>query len=85
MTEPTQPMPATEVKSRYVLGSDEAEIARLDAQAAAIAPATALPLRADGIAPEMRVLDLGTGLGHVSLQVAEPGRTGRPGPRHRPR
>ena len=71
MTEPTQPKPATEVKPRYVLGSDAAEIARLDAQAAAIAPATALLLRAAGIAPGMGVLDLGTGLGHVSLQVAE--------------
>jgi 2-polyprenyl-3-methyl-5-hydroxy-6-metoxy-1,4-benzoquinol methylase len=61
---------------KYVLGSDKAEIARLDAQAASIAPATALLLRAAGIAAGMRVLDLGSGLGHVALQVArlvEPG------------
>ncbi len=55
----------------YVLGSDDAEVARLDAQAASIAPATALLLRAGGIGPGMRVLDLGTGLGHVALAVAE--------------
>jgi ubiquinone/menaquinone biosynthesis C-methylase UbiE len=55
----------------YVLGSDEVEIARLDAQAAAIAEPTALLLRAAGIAPGMRVLDLGTGLGHVARLVSE--------------
>ena len=55
----------------YVLGSDDAEVARLDAQATAIAPPTALLLRAAGIGPGMRVLDLGTGLGHVAFAVAE--------------
>jgi SAM-dependent methyltransferase len=55
----------------YVLGSDDAEVARLDAQAASIAPATALLLQAGGIGPEMRVLDLGTGLGHVAFALAE--------------
>jgi ubiquinone/menaquinone biosynthesis C-methylase UbiE len=59
------------VRPRYVLGSDEAEIERLDQQAAAIAPATALLLRAAGIGPGMRVLDLGTGPGHVASLVAE--------------
>ena len=55
----------------YALGSDEAEIARLDAQAAMSAPATRLLLEAGGcIAPGMRVLDLGTGLGHVACDVA---------------
>jgi cyclopropane fatty-acyl-phospholipid synthase-like methyltransferase len=58
-------------RPQYVLGSDEAEIVRLESQAAAIAPATGLLLRAAGIAPGMRVLDLGTGLGHVSLHLAE--------------
>jgi SAM-dependent methyltransferase len=56
---------------RYVLGADEAEIARLDAQAAVIAHATDVLLRAAGIGAGMHVLDLGTGLGHVAFRVAE--------------
>src|SRR3954454_5405161 len=55
----------------YVLGSTEPEIARLGAQAAAIAPPTALLLQAAGIGAGMRVLDLGPGLGHVAFAVAE--------------
>ena len=55
----------------YVLGSDEAEIARLDAQAAMSAPATRQLLAAGGIERGMRVLDLGTGLGHVAFDIAE--------------
>jgi ubiquinone/menaquinone biosynthesis C-methylase UbiE len=55
----------------YVLGSDEAEIARLDAQAAMSARATRLLLEAGGrISTGMRVLDLGTGLGHVAFDAA---------------
>jgi SAM-dependent methyltransferase len=55
----------------YVLGSDAAELERLDLQARTIAAPTGLLLRAAGIAPGMRVLDIGTGLGHVSQQLAE--------------
>jgi cyclopropane fatty-acyl-phospholipid synthase-like methyltransferase len=55
----------------YSLGSDPQELQRLDHQAAAIARPTAMLLQAAGIAGGMRVLDLGTGLGHVALQVAE--------------
>lgn len=55
----------------YALGSDEDEIVRLDGQAAMSAAATRLLLEAGGrIAPGMRVLDLGTGLGHVAFDVA---------------
>jgi SAM-dependent methyltransferase len=58
-------------RTAYVLGSDDAEIARLDAQAGSIAGATEALLRAAGIGGAMRVLDLGTGLGHVALMVAD--------------
>lgn len=50
--------------------SDDAEISRLDAQAGAIAGSTEALLRAAGIGGAMRVLDLGTGLGHVAFQLA---------------
>ena len=54
----------------YVLGSDDPEIARLDAQAAAIEGGTAALLTSGGIGPGMRVLELGTGLGHVAFQLS---------------
>src|SRR3954468_13171144 len=54
----------------YVLGSNDAEVARLDAQASSIAGATEALLRAAGIGGAMRVLDLGSGLGHVAFMVA---------------
>ena len=54
-----------------MLGHDSEELARLDRQAAAIAGATRLLLQAAGVAPRMRVLDLGTGLGHVARMVGE--------------
>lgn len=54
----------------YSLGSEDHEIARLDAQAALLERATGMLLRAAGIVPGMRVLDLGTGLGHVAFAVA---------------
>jgi protein-L-isoaspartate O-methyltransferase len=54
----------------YVLGSDDPEIARLDSQAAAIEGGTAALLTSGGIGPGMRVLELGTGLGHVAFQLS---------------
>ena len=56
---------------RYVLGHNPEELARLDHQAGAIERPTRILLQAAGLAPGMRVLDLGTGLGHVARIVAE--------------
>jgi ubiquinone/menaquinone biosynthesis C-methylase UbiE len=61
----------TPAERRYVLGNHPEELARLDRQAATIDAATRVLLRAAGLAPGMRVLDLGTGLGHVAGIVAE--------------
>jgi ubiquinone/menaquinone biosynthesis C-methylase UbiE len=55
----------------YVLGSDPHELTRLDRQAAWLEPATRLLLQAAGITRGLRVLDLGTGLGHVARFTAE--------------
>jgi ubiquinone/menaquinone biosynthesis C-methylase UbiE len=54
----------------YVLGGEQHEIARLDAQSAFYEAATERFLAAAGIEEGMRVLDLGTGLGHVARLVA---------------
>jgi SAM-dependent methyltransferase len=67
----SEPSAAAAGHAPYVLGSDDAEIARLAQQAEAIAQPTLVLLRAAGIGPGMRVLDLGTGLGHVSLLLAD--------------
>ena len=55
----------------YHLGSDEDELARLDLQGRALAPATRAIFAAAGIRPGMRVLDLGCGAGDVSFVAAE--------------
>ena len=55
----------------YSLGSSDPEIARLDAQAEFLREPTRVLLASTGIAPGMRVLDLGTGLGHVAAAVAD--------------
>ncbi len=62
-----------------VFGSDEQELARLDRQAASIAPATRLPAAAGLAVPGLRVLDLGTGLGHVARLAGRAGRSARRG------
>ncbi|MEW5811051.1 MAG: class I SAM-dependent methyltransferase [Actinomycetota bacterium] len=54
----------------YVLGSDDAEIERLQGQAAIIAEPTEVLFRRAGLEPGMRVLDLGSGPGDVSFLVA---------------
>jgi SAM-dependent methyltransferase len=57
-------------QQRYLLGSDVDELARLDRQAASIARPTEMLLRGTGISAGVRVLDLGTGLGHVALMLS---------------
>jgi len=58
-------------EQQYVLGNDPDELARLDRQAASIDRPTRLIVQAAGLAPGMRVLDLGTGLGHVARIAGE--------------
>jgi SAM-dependent methyltransferase len=60
-----------DIVSTYSLGSSDAEVARLETQAQFLREPTRLLLEASGIGPGMRVLDLGTGLGHVAAAVAE--------------
>jgi SAM-dependent methyltransferase len=55
----------------YSLGSDPQELDRLDWQAALLEASTRLLLSHAGIAAGMRVLDLGSGLGHVAGLVGE--------------
>jgi len=64
------PIPAP-TTTPYSLGSSDPEIARLDTQAAFLTLPTRALLQASGLQPGMRVLDLGTGLGHVARAVAE--------------
>jgi SAM-dependent methyltransferase len=55
----------------YQLGSDAAELKRLDLQGRVLAPATRTILAAAGIRPGMRVLDLGSGAGDMAFAAAE--------------
>jgi ubiquinone/menaquinone biosynthesis C-methylase UbiE len=61
----------THAGQRYVLGNHAEELARLDHQATVIERPTRLLLQAAGLTAGMRVLDLGTGLGHVARLAAE--------------
>src|SRR5262249_56685727 len=63
-------MPTHESSTDYALGYTSAEEARLIRQAAIIAPITERLFREAGIGPGQRVLDLGSGMGDVSMLVA---------------
>jgi ubiquinone/menaquinone biosynthesis C-methylase UbiE len=58
-------------EARYELGSDETELARLELQGRALAPATRSILVEAGIRTGMRVLDLGSGAGDVTFVAGE--------------
>ncbi|HEV2782783.1 MAG TPA: class I SAM-dependent methyltransferase [Actinophytocola sp.] len=55
----------------YLLGHDPAELDRLQHQARILGPTTRTVLELAGVAPGMRVLDLGTGAGDVAFLAAE--------------
>lgn len=55
----------------YQLGSDAAELARLDLQGRVLAPATRKILETVGLSSGMRVLDLGSGAGDMAFVAAE--------------
>jgi ubiquinone/menaquinone biosynthesis C-methylase UbiE len=55
----------------YILGHSDAEIGRLQTQAAILRPITERLLRNAGIRLDMRILDLGTGAGDVAMLAAE--------------
>ena len=55
----------------YQLGSDAAELERLNLQGRLLAPATRMILRCAGLGLGMRVLDLGCGAGDLAFVAAE--------------
>jgi SAM-dependent methyltransferase len=57
--------------SGYKFSSGEDELARLELQGTALAPATRMIFGAAGVQPGMRVLDLGCGVGDVALVAAD--------------
>ena len=59
------------VSTEYPIGMDPVELDRLDRQGRRLAPATRILFETAGIRPGMRVLDLGSGAGDVSLLVAD--------------
>ncbi|HSI41113.1 MAG TPA: methyltransferase domain-containing protein [Xanthobacteraceae bacterium] len=65
------PDDASESSSDYVLGHSERELARLERQAGFFADATREVLVRAGLAPGMRVLDVGCGVGDVSAIAAD--------------
>ncbi|MCJ2124947.1 class I SAM-dependent methyltransferase [Methylobacterium sp. J-077] len=57
--------------AEYALGQSEEALKRLIDQAAFVGPITERMLRAAGVGPGMRVLDIGCGAGDVTFQTAE--------------
>jgi SAM-dependent methyltransferase len=65
------PSENTAPEPRYALGHSDPELERLVTQARVIDPITRRFFLAAGIAPGMRVLDVGSGMGDVSFLAAE--------------
>jgi ubiquinone/menaquinone biosynthesis C-methylase UbiE len=65
------PAAGAESADRYVLGHSNREMERLKLQATLIDPITRMFLAEAGIAPGMRVLDIGSGVGDVAFLAAE--------------
>src|SRR6478672_10339021 len=63
-------MPSSGSTRTYVLGHSAGELARLEKQAEIFAEATEDVLRRAGISKGMRVLDIGCGVGDVSMIAA---------------
>ena len=61
----------TTADSPYPLGSDPADLERLDHQGRMLGPVTRILLEAAGIGRGMRVLDLGCGAGDVAFVLAD--------------
>jgi SAM-dependent methyltransferase len=62
--------PTGDRSSAYEFGSSADELARLEVQGGALAPATRMIFSAAGIQPGMRVLDLGCGAGDAAFVAA---------------
>jgi cyclopropane fatty-acyl-phospholipid synthase-like methyltransferase len=60
-----------DIDSGYEFGSAEDELARLELQGRALAPATRMIFTAAGIQPGMRVLDVGCGAGDAAFVAAD--------------
>jgi ubiquinone/menaquinone biosynthesis C-methylase UbiE len=67
---PPSPAPGPNI-SCYALGSSDRERRRLEYQAAVLREPLEAAFRAAGLAPGMRVLDLGSGAGDVAMLAAE--------------
>ena len=65
------PKNGSESGKQYLLGHTDWEIERLKIQARIIGPVTERIFRAGGIAPGMRVLDVGSGVGDVAFLAAD--------------
>lgn len=67
----SDPKSAAETGRSYVLGHSDRELARLQIQGRLVGPITRGFMRDGGVEPGMRVLDVGSGAGDVTMIAAE--------------